>query len=347
MAKAKRVKGINFNGPAGEGIRLVLRTRFEEMHALRAATLDWSDPEGVHSMRVASRRLRSALRDFTPYLRKSALRTLQKEIRDLADVLGEVRDQDVAIMALEKTAAHVPKEVSAALDHFISRKKEKREQARAKIKSALRKNQLRSLRSKFLSSVESATPIPKNSDQTAASTGITYLKMARSVILERLRELEKLSESLYRPFDVEPLHDMRIAAKRLRYAIELFQDCWGRTMKAYAKRVARMQTALGELHDCDVWVETVGEEMLNARKVKQMDHVDGSEWLLNHFLHQRAKYLRQAFALWRKWEKDGLSEKLRGDLHAESSAQQSQPGNRDVSANEARALEAVVPKTQA
>jgi CHAD domain-containing protein len=340
MAKAKQVKGINCNGPTGEGIRLVLRTRFEEMYAFSAAALDWSDPEGVHSMRVASRRLRSALRDFTPYLRKSALRASQKEIRSLADVLGEVRDQDVAIMALEKTAAHVPKEVSAALEHFLSGKKEIREQARAKLKSALRTNQLRALRSNFLSSVESATPIPKNSDRTAATAGITYLKMARSVILERLRELEKLSESLYRPFDVEPLHDMRIAAKRLRYAIELFQDCWGRTMKAYAKRVARMQTALGELHDCDVWVEIIGEEMLNARKVKQLHHADGSEWLLNHFLRQRAKYLRQAFALWREWEKDGVSEQLRAALHAEPSAQKSQPGNRDVSANEARELEA-------
>lgn len=339
MAKAKRVKGINFNGPAGEGIRLVLRTRFEEMYALAAEALDWSDPEGVHSMRVASRRLRSALRDFTPYLRKSALRTSQKEIRSLADVLGEVRDQDVAIMALEKTAARVPKEVSAAVEHFISRKKEIRDQTRIKLKSAVRKNQLRALRSRFLSSVESATPIPKNSTQT-------YLKMARSVILARLRELEKLSGSLYRPFDVEPLHDMRIAAKRLRYAIELFQHCWGRTMKSYAKRVARMQTALGELHDCDVWVEIVGEEMLKARKVKQMDQADGSEWLMNHFLRQRAKYLRQAFALWRKWEKDGLSEKLREDLHVESSAQQSQPVNSDVSANEASELEAVVQSTQ-
>jgi CHAD domain-containing protein len=340
MAKAKRVRGINFNGPAGEGIRLVLRTRFEEMYALQATALDWSDPEGVHSMRVASRRLRSALRDFTPYLRKSALRTSQKEIRSLADLLGEVRDQDVAIMALEKTAAHVPKEVSAAVEHFIARKKETRDQARVKLKSALRKNQLRALRSKFLSSVESATLIPKNSTQT-------YLRMARSVILERLRELEKLSGSLYRPFDVEPLHDMRIAAKRLRYAIELFQDCWGRTLKAYAKRVARMQTALGELHDCDVWVEIVGEEMLKARKVKQMDQADGSEWLLNHFLRQRAKYLRQAFALWREWEKDGVSEKLREDLHVESSAQQSQPGNSEnVSANEVREPEAVVQSTQ-
>lgn len=318
MAKAKRVKGIKCNSAAGEGIRLVLSTRFDEMHALAKAAINWDDPEGVHSMRVASRRLRSALRDFTPYLRKSGLRASQKEIRTIADVLGEVRDQDVAIIALEKTAARAPKEVSAALDHFIGRKKEVREGARAKLKSALRKDQLKALQARFFSAVEVATPVPKNSGQPDAPTNVTYLKMARSVILERLRELEKLSDSLYRPFDVEPLHDMRIAAKRLRYAIELFQDCWGRSMKTYAKRVARLQTALGELHDCDVWIDTVGEDLLKAKKLKQMDHTDGFEWLLNYFLRQRGKYLRQAFTLWREWEDHELSDKLREAVHAEA-----------------------------
>jgi len=333
MAKAKRVKGINCNAAAGEGIRLVLHTRFEEMYALPKVAMNWDDPEGVHSMRVASRRLRSALRDFTPYLRKSGLKTSQKEIRSLADVLGEVRDQDVAIMALEETAAHAPTQASGALEHFIARKKELRDQARAKLKSALRKDQLRALKTRFISEVEAATPTPRNSNPAHATARVTYLKMARSVILERLRELEKLSDSLFRPFAIEPLHDMRIAAKRLRYAIELFQDCWGRSIKTYAKQVARLQTALGALHDCDVWVDSVGEDLLNARKLKQMDHADGSEWLLDHFLRKRTRHLRQAFALWRDWEANEVSTKLREALHAEPAGRKRPPRQKSLDAN--------------
>ena len=312
MAKAKRVKGINCNAPAGEGIKLVLQTRFEEMYGLPEAAMNWEDPEGVHSMRVASRRLRSALRDFTPYLRKSGLRTSQKEVRNLAGALGEVRDQDVALMALEQTAAKAPKEAATAVKYFISLREEVRAEARTKLQAALRNDDLQGLRRDFLASVEKATAPPKN-----PTNNVTYLKMARAVIVGRLRELEKLSDSLYRPFAVDPLHDMRIAAKRLRYAIELFQSCWGRSMKTYAKRVARLQTALGGLHDCDVWVEHIGEEMLKANKLKQSEHVKGSEWLLHHFLRQRARYLRQASGLWRKWEADEVSTKLRETVHAE------------------------------
>src|SRR4029453_12774743 len=115
MAKAKRIKGIDCKSVASAGIKLVLLTRFDELCSFQAAALDWSDPEGVHSMRVASRRLRSALRDFTPYLHKRRLSSVLKSLRDIADALGEVRDQDVAIMALEKPQTHTPHEISPAL----------------------------------------------------------------------------------------------------------------------------------------------------------------------------------------------------------------------------------------
>src|ERR1044072_9905221 len=133
MAKAKRIKGVNCNSEAPAGMKVVIVTRFEELYHFRAAALDWSDPEGVHSMRVASRRLRSALRDFTPYLHKRRLSPVLKSLRDIADALGEVRDQDVAIMALEKLQTHKTHEVSPALKQFIEARKEIRDQAREEL----------------------------------------------------------------------------------------------------------------------------------------------------------------------------------------------------------------------
>ena len=80
MAKAKRIS-LKCNAPASAGIKLALVTRFEELQGWRKAALDWSDPEGVHSMRVASRRLRGALRDFAPFLRKRSLTGALKELK--------------------------------------------------------------------------------------------------------------------------------------------------------------------------------------------------------------------------------------------------------------------------
>ena len=311
MAKAKRIKGINCKASASPGIKLVLLTRFEELYSFQEAALNWHDPEGVHSMRVASRRLRSALRDFTPYVRKRALASVLKQLRDIADALGEVRDQDVAIMALEKMVTQAPDGSASALQQFIDTRRQLRDQSRESLQSILEKSELQELESNFIASVAKATTT-RTSSQTTPE--ITFLRMSQAVILERLREFEKLSNGLFQPFEIENLHEMRIAAKRLRYAIELFQQCWGRGIYSHAKRAARIQTALGDVHDCDVWIESVGKQILNARKNKQNDQITPLMWLLSHLVKLRTKHLRDAFAHWREWEAQDASGKLRATL---------------------------------
>jgi CHAD domain-containing protein len=315
MAKAKRIKGIKCNDVASAGIKLVLLTRFAELSGFREAALDWNDLEGVHSMRVASRRLRSALRDFTPYVRKQRLTALLKQLRNIAAALGEVRDQDVAIKALEQLESRIPSHFAPALKQFIDTRKEIRDAARQELISILEDTQLKELETAFTVRVEEATALREaKSAGTAVRSQISYRLMSRSIILDRLRELEKLSQGLFRPFDIETLHEMRIAAKRLRYAIELFQQCWGHGMSSYAKRVARIQTALGEVHDCDVWIESFGEEVRKARKEKQAEQVAAFVWLLSHFVKLRTRHLRKAFDLWRDWEAHETGGKLRSAL---------------------------------
>ena len=226
MAKAKRIKGIDCYAAAHTGIKLVLVTRFEELLAFREAALDWSDPEGVHSMRVASRRLRSALRDFMPYLRKRGLAPVIKQLKNIADALGEVRDQDVAIMALEKIEAHAPSGISPAFKQFIEMRKETRDVAGKKLKEMLEESELKQLREDFLAAVDKST-----ATHSQAQPQLTFARMSRAIILDRLQELEKLSGDLFQPFDVEALHEIRIAAKRLRYAVELFHQCWGNSFE--------------------------------------------------------------------------------------------------------------------
>jgi CHAD domain-containing protein len=126
--------------------------------------------------------------------------------------------------------------------------------------------------------------------------------------------LEKLSESLYNPFDIESLHDMRIAAKRLRYALELFQQCWGRSLQTFAKTAAQLQTALGEVHDCDAWIESLGKHISQARKQKQDEYLAAFIWLLSHFVKVRTKHLRKAYDLWREWEVDDVGDQVRQAL---------------------------------
>ncbi len=309
MAKAQRIEGIECEGSAALGIKLALTERFDEMCTFRRAALDWKDPEGVHSMRVASRRLRSALRDFTPYVNKRGFNPVLRQMKSVADALGEVRDQDVAILELETLASHTQAKVSSALLALIETRKELRHAARAKLKSTLSKDQLKQLKTDFEAAVARVTVSRGHN-----GADITYIHMAGTIIRDRLNELVSRSDSLYAPLDVEPLHEMRIAVKRLRYAIELFQGCLSHVMP-FVKNLANLQSALGSVHDCDVWIESFGKHTIEAKKLEQQEQVESFVWLLNHFAEVRNKHLSESLTRWGEWESEKLSSKLRDSLN--------------------------------
>src|SRR5437762_11227050 len=99
MPKPRPFSESDAKAAAEEMIPLVLRGQLKAMCKLRARALEWSDPEGVHAMRVCSRRLRSAMSDFRPFIRA---RLPVGKLRRIADALGAVRDQDVALVALDE-----------------------------------------------------------------------------------------------------------------------------------------------------------------------------------------------------------------------------------------------------
>ena len=68
---------------------------------MRSGVLDVDDIERVHDMRVATRRLRAALEIFGPCFPRQELKAALRQVKELADALGERRDRDVAIATLE------------------------------------------------------------------------------------------------------------------------------------------------------------------------------------------------------------------------------------------------------
>jgi CHAD domain-containing protein len=80
---------------------------------------------------------------------------------------------------------------------------------------------------------------------------------AMRIIDVRAAEVRSFSPAVFDPQNVEALHDMRIAAKRLRYVLELTVPVFGEPAAQAAKRAKKLQDLLGEIHDCDVTVPRV------------------------------------------------------------------------------------------
>lgn len=108
MAKEREIEGISSEMPFAEAGALVVETRAAELLEHSEGVLDITDIEGVHDMRVATRRLRAALEVFAPCFPEKRHRKVLKEVKAIADALGERRDRDVAIASLTDFAAEMP-----------------------------------------------------------------------------------------------------------------------------------------------------------------------------------------------------------------------------------------------
>lgn len=299
MAKAREVEGIDCDDNFLEHATKTLRVRFDEIADLREKALDQSDIEGVHAMRVATRRLRSALRDFASLMNKKPLKKVSGEIKVLADTLGNARDQDVAILALEKLQKKAKKAtVKDGIGLVIAERRSLRAKAQQDLETHLTAENLENLRQRFNSALDKAAA--KDS-----SDNLTFGGAGSRIVGKSLKEFCKLTEHIYEPFVEEPLHELRIAAKRLRYAVELFVVCRGKPIEPFAAGVAEIQGFLGEIHDADVWLESL------SRRMKNGEDSETNIWLLSEFVSQRNENYRATLDLWSKWKRENFIENLR------------------------------------
>jgi CHAD domain-containing protein len=107
MAKGGDVKGLSAHDEVREAAVKILWTRFDDMWAYRDSVLKGFDVDAVHDMRVASRRLRTAMQTFRPCFPRRTFREHYDCIKTLADLLGEVRDRDVLLEELAKDVEHL------------------------------------------------------------------------------------------------------------------------------------------------------------------------------------------------------------------------------------------------
>ena len=88
----------------------------------------------------------------------------------------------------------------------------------------------------------------------------------RRIVAVRLDELYSFADAAQDPEAVEELHDMRIAAKRLRYVLEMSEPVFGDPVRRAAKQARKLQDVLGEIHDCDELVPRVRAHVKRLRE---------------------------------------------------------------------------------
>lgn len=137
MAKARDIPGLEGSMPYGEAAARTVAVRAREVEEHSDGVLDTGDIERVHAMRVATRRLRAVLEIYEPCFPRDELRPVLREVKALADALGERRDPDVELLALEQFAASVGPDERAGVEVFIERTRAQQLAANVSLAGAL------------------------------------------------------------------------------------------------------------------------------------------------------------------------------------------------------------------
>jgi len=202
------------------------------------------DIEPLHRMRIALRRLKSTLSDFKDLLPAGEYEEALTNIRKLLRSLGQARDIDTKTAFLKELVAS-----SAAEKHQMGILEiiDELQEDRTEIQPRIQKNISRLNQKQVFRSILRLRP-------SLEETSVILDEFAKNRILARLEKMFSLEPFVRRPSCLTELHEMRIAAKNLRYTLENFSSLYRGRTRSFALSAMKVQRALGELHNYDVWL---------------------------------------------------------------------------------------------
>jgi CHAD domain-containing protein len=216
------------------------RLAAQQIEANRRVTLETEDPEGPHRLRIALRRLRSAIRAFRPLIDTASTRALDRHAGAVARSVGELRDADVFFEGIYAPAAGAMKG-HAGLQPLKEALAKHRARTREEARAALQGNHWWALElhlSLWPRTLEGCAALDRRAEDFAAEAlEACWRKAARKgTHVARLTDEER--------------HAMRKRLKRLRYAVEFLCSLYepGR-VQPFLKRLKQLQDVLGYVND--------------------------------------------------------------------------------------------------
>ena len=285
----------------------------QEIEGVRQA----GDIEYIHRMRVASRRLRSALPLFAACFPEKKVANWTNQIRRITLALGNARDTDVQLNLLNQFHNELTEEkLRPGIRRLILRLTQRRVKLQVKVNLSLERLDKSGMLEEMSNQLnKTLVHFPEPLPFSQPLYNLAYLS-----IDERLTEFLDFEEFIYFPERVTELHAMRIAAKRLRYVIEIFASLYPDELKPFFQAARKAQDTLGDIHDCDVWQQYLPEFMERERQrvigfygstrtYNRITH--GIYYFQQNCLERREQYYTDFLSDWQRWKTKNLWDNLR------------------------------------
>jgi CHAD domain-containing protein len=234
--------------PPRQCLRHILNARVQSLLSHESGARQDSDIEALHDMRVASRRLREAFEIFDFCFPAKVYERLYQRVRQVTRALGEVRNADVAIVYLQdlsKASSDIL--VQVALEDLLRRLSRSRRRARMRLLRELDQRRLQKLPGELTNVLWRIENMPLRYRRGPRQSRA----LARRLLLQRVRDFFSARAAVSGEHDEANLHNVRIAVKKLRYAVETLDYAVGEPIITGLKSLKQLQDVLGALHDRD------------------------------------------------------------------------------------------------
>jgi inorganic triphosphatase YgiF len=254
-----------------EALASVVRHCLSHMAANQAAALTGNDPEGVHQMRVALRRLRSSFQIFRPFIPADQQALLVPEVKWLANSLGAAREWDVFLgELLPPVSAALPGEQSlVALEKMATTA---RAAGYEMVRQAILSPRYTSLLLELAAWLDGRCWRNQPVSERSALLLRPVTEMAGALLAKRHKQARKRGRGFAHAEPAER-HELRIALKKLRYAADFFRSLFDqRPVRRFLEDLSGLQDRLGHLQD----VATVTKLMRELEQISMAK--EGRGW---------------------------------------------------------------------
>jgi len=300
-----------------------------------AGVKESEDIEYIHRMRVASRRLRAALPLFRTCFPDKQYGKWMRELTRITRALGDARDADVQIAFLQKSLKKLqkgpdpgkkntvdnPQSTEPAIRFLLLGLQKKRSALQKRVLSTIAGLEKSHITDEMRQVFDAMITRPRATRKKPPLYGIPPVAALR--IGKRLSTLLSYEPWVIHPEAVAEHHATRIAAKKLRYTMEIYGSLYRNNLEKPLARVKKIQEILGDIHDCDVWIDQITLLLLRERTLlrtgkgtKRPDTTTLSSlrFFLNNREAERKRRYRQFVRYWQALARVQLWDELRSSL---------------------------------
>ena len=275
------------------------------------------DIEHIHKTRVTTRRIRSSLPVFRNCIPKSNYKIWIKEIKKLTRSLSAVRDLDVKIDCLTNIARE--NEGNSRYQPGLRRLIVRLTQMRNKNQKTVDKTLNAFSDNKIIEDIYTVINPQIREQKLPQVYSRTLYTKSYMEISRLLRQLFNIEIHVYNPENIKELHQMRIVGKYLRYTMEIFAPIYANELKNQLNIVRTLQELLGQIHDCDVWLEFLPSFI--QKEIKYTNKFYGTtmpfarikpglEFFHDNRKEERQKRYSEFIDNWRNWKSRRVWEEL-------------------------------------